>query len=328
MRRILIDKNLHKSVVDFYTSISDVEIIKSLDELSKNLSKLDYNYSRKKKYIKKIIDEFSLIVTAKPQDIERLKSEFEIIIPHKKITKNFHKKITTVLQYDDIRKKLIPLYKKINIKACVYCNAQLTAVVELDKYKKTVKAKKKKKGDVKTYSGRFDLDHFHAKSEYPFLSISFYNLFPCCSNCNKHKSSNISLFELYTEDSNQLEAFRFKIDNNSKDTYLKTNDVNDLKFEFTQVTGNVDLVNNHKKNFKIEQLYETQKDVFEELIHISEAYNEASKQNLVDTYNGLFKNTDIINRLLIGNYDRPEDVHKRPLAKFTQDIARELKIIK
>jgi len=328
MRRILIDEDLHKRVVDFYASTSIIEPINCLKNLSSNLSKQENNYSKKKKYLEKLINELSFIVTAKPHDIGRLINEFENILHHEKISKSFHKKITSALQYNGVRKALLPLYQKLNIKACVYCNAQLTTVVELDRYKKVVKAKGKKKGDVKTYSGRFELDHHYPKSDYPFLSVSFYNLFPCCSNCNKHKSSNTSLFNLYTEDINHLNPFRFKIDDNSKDVYLKTNNVNDLQFEFVHVSGDINLLKNHKKLFKIEQLYETQKDIFEELVHISNAYNEASKQNLVDTYKGLFKDTDMINRILIGNYDKPEDIHKRPLAKFTQDIARDLKLIK
>ena len=33
-------------------------------------------------------------------------------------------------------------------------------------------------------------------------------------------------------------------------------------------------------------------------------------------------------RLLVGNYTRSKDIHKRPMTKFTQDIAKQLKLIK
>jgi len=35
----------------------------------------------------------------------------------------------------------------------------------------------------------------------------------------------------------------------------------------------------------------------------------------------------LINRLLIENYEKPSEIHKRPLAKFSKDIARQLHLI-
>lgn len=29
------------------------------------------------------------------------------------------------------------------------------------------------------------IDHFLPKRKYPFLAVSFYNLIPCCTNCNE-----------------------------------------------------------------------------------------------------------------------------------------------
>ena len=34
-----------------------------------------------------------------------------------------------------------------------------------------------------------------------------------------------------------------------------------------------------------------------------------------------------VNRFIIGNYDREEDIQKRPLAKLIQDVAKQLGII-
>lgn len=41
----------------------------------------------------------------------------------------------------------------------------------------------------------------------------------------------------------------------------------------------------------------------------------------------LFPTDKDFNRFLLGNYDSPEDIHRRPLAKLIQDIARQLDII-
>ena len=42
----------------------------------------------------------------------------------------------------------------------------------------------------------------------------------------------------------------------------------------------------------------------------------------------LFPDEAFIDKLIIGNYTTPEECYKRPFSKFTQDIARELKLIK
>jgi hypothetical protein len=69
-------------------------------------------------------------------------------------------------------------------------------------------------------------------------------------------------------------------------------------------------------------------DIAEELVHKRMAYNKAYRFYLENDYKSkLFPDQAIINRLLIGNYDKPEDIHKRPMAKFTQDIAKQLGLI-
>ena len=88
------------------------------------------------------------------------------------------------------------------------------------------------------------------------------------------------------------------------------------------------LKNDHAKRFKIPEIYETQKDVFEELVHLSELYTNEGQEDLVDSFKNLFPDQSMVHRLIIGNYTKPEEVHKRPLAKFTQDIAKGLGIIK
>lgn len=35
--------------------------------------------------------------------------------------------------------------------------------------------------------GLFQFDHFYDKSDYPYLSMSLYNLIPSCSSCNHQK---------------------------------------------------------------------------------------------------------------------------------------------
>jgi hypothetical protein len=197
------------------------------------------------------------------------------------------------------------LIKEIGIKTCVYCNAQLALTIDLRRI-----TRGKRKGDY-IRKGNFELDHFYPKSKYPFLATSFYNLIPCCSNCNKSKSDNESNFHLYTEN-DELESFM----------------LSDLAIKFESTNGDEELLTNHQELFRISEIYDTQKDIAEELIHKSKAYTCAYKKSLVRGFKSIFPDIAIIDRLIVGNYTEPNDIHKRPLSKFTQDIARQLKLIK
>lgn len=67
--------------------------------------------------------------------------------------------------------------KKIN--ACPYCNRQYTLTIE----------KKTTAGET-IHIAKPHFDHWFAKSDYPLLSLSFYNLIPSCSVCNSSIKGN------------------------------------------------------------------------------------------------------------------------------------------
>jgi len=62
--------------------------------------------------------------------------------------------------------------KKIN--ACPYCNRQYTLTIE----------KKTRAGEVVSHIAKPHFDHWFAKSRFPLLALSFYNLIPSCAVCN------------------------------------------------------------------------------------------------------------------------------------------------
>src|SRR5690606_37151236 len=71
-------------------------------------------------------------------------------------------KIYMIGQYEEIfyNKKVGKwLSTELNVKTCPYCNRQYTFTIE--------------KG---TKNIRPEFDHFHSKSEFPYLALSFYNL--------------------------------------------------------------------------------------------------------------------------------------------------------
>ena len=174
---------------------------------------------------------------------------------------------------------------------------------------------------------KLELDHHFPKSRYPFLCTSFFNLFPSCSACNRSKSTRDSYFQLYTENPAETESFVFKLDDSSVINYWKSHDSNDLIVRFDVTNGDSNLLENHNEMFCVQGIYDTQKDIIEELLHKKVAYSEMYSKDLVKSFEKLFSDTSIIKRLLLGNYVNPDEIHKRPMSKFIQDIAKQIKLI-
>lgn len=87
-----------------------------------------------------------------------------------------------VFTYNSFRKSnnCIEFYKNLGIdkKHCIYCGDTKLNVIS-KQIPNATNNYKNKDGKI-----LFDLDHFYLKSRYPFLSLSFYNLIPCCGLCN------------------------------------------------------------------------------------------------------------------------------------------------
>jgi hypothetical protein len=332
MRRYYVDKEAIQIATDLYSSVNFVRKGKSqidlLVEYRDSLDGLALETPVKQVYINKIIDELPEILKAPPTKIYDLIIEFNAIIPVSEIGTSFYENIVSSLMYDELRQEILPALQNLDLKTCVYCNSQLTIVVN-EYYKITSPKRGFKKGDIKKHIGRFDLDHIEPKSKYPFLAATFFNLVPSCAHCNRHKSQTEIPFKFYTEDSTELDVFNFELVDESIEKYWKTGQASDLKFDFTHLgnDANKAIRKKHAKTFKIPEIYETQKDVFEELVHLSEIYTDEAQEDLVDSFINLFPDKSMVHRLIIGNYTKPEELYKRPLAKFTQDIARQLKLI-
>jgi len=58
------------------------------------------------------------------------------------------------------------------------------------------------------------------------------------------------------------------------------------------------------------------------------AYNTAYRNDLINTFGKHRINNQLIDRIIIGNYTESHEIHKRPMAKFMQDIGKEVGLIK
>lgn len=276
-------------------------------------------------YLNNVITQFQDIsfLTKTPIELDTIKQQIgqlpanSLFQPNGSPTK---KQLTHYIQgaldYTSLRKSFYPKYfRKIGIKSCVYCNSQLTVVI----------TKKNNKIDA-----RLEVDHHYPKSDFPFLSISLFNLYPCCASCNKRKSSTPINFLLYTDNPSKLSKseYNFKITKSSECDYLITKDAESIEILFNDVSTPIVGHQSLQNVFNIKEIHDTQKDIIAELIVKNQIYNESFKDILQKSFSKLSLSQNDFDRVIVGNYTKEKDIHKRPFSKLTMDIAKQLGLIK
>lgn len=219
-------------------------------------------------------------------------------------------------RFRGVKSKGIWLAKMLNIKSCPYCNAQYTLYVNDSSSKELLK---------------FQYDHFFPKSMFPYLSISLYNLIPSCANCNVKKSDKLlNLVDHYHPYHSELSKIaQFKLKYVPDPMLLTINSVHKQKYEVEFTPKFMDphnIAEKHNKLFQINGVYSRHEDVFQELLIKAIIYNKSLIKSHLEIEK-LFPNKELYLRYLIGNYPNQKDILNRPLAKFTQDIAKQLKLI-
>lgn len=319
--------SINKAIVEAAIKDSQTEIdeihFKILTKLKKFKRKNNFQNSDVNKYIDNVIAEFGKtnFITMTLEDLERIKNtigqvpKLKEIFAGKKSETFLKDEILAILDYKKKRSDFYPIYfAKIGIKACVYCNSQLTVVV----VKKSVDNE-----ESSEYIAKFQLDHYFPEDKYPHLSVALFNLYPVCSSCNLAKRNNEDFkFKLY-ENSFKKSDCKFELCSKSKALFLTTRNSKDLKILFN------DTVNIEYNNvFKIDEIYKTQYDIAEEIILKSLTYNSAYRESLFKEFGKHRINDGLINRFILGNYTQEDEIHKRPFAKFMQDIGKETGLIK
>ena len=265
-------------------------------------------------YLEKLIQHFDRVVLGKPDELKLLKKAFDDIIDGKTMAGahvEFKNELLNRLGYKKLRNNFYAkYYEGIGVKACVYCNSQLAVTV------RTIHGER---------SAKFQVDHFYPKSDYPCFSISFFNLLPVCGVCNNKKRTQWVDYDVYSDEPTKLKnsPFKFRLDKRSLVSYRVNGMTENLIIKFDDPENK-----EFNKHFDIEGIYSTQKDLAEELVLKSLIYNENYLKSLKKSFRKLYPNKiPMAERLLVGNYTEQKDIHKRPMSKFTQDIAKQLKII-
>ncbi|MBE0662291.1 MAG: hypothetical protein IH597_07475 [Bacteroidales bacterium] len=227
-------------------------------------------------------------------------------------------KILDAFSYERLRSnKLVKLAYYLNIKTCLYCNAQFTLVVH----------------NANKNLARFQFDHFFPKNKYPYLSISLYNLTPSCASCNQSKSKEtFTLDELvhpFNEDFQSLTHFEINQDAHNRLLQGALVPINEINVSMSNTDE--PRVRNQNRFTAIENIYKRHIDIVKEIYLKAYAYRNGGKEALMNLeHNGerLFASEDEIEWLLLANYKQVSDINKRPLAKFMQDIAKQAGLIK
>lgn len=334
MKRILITPQVQAIADDYLCEV--VSKIKN-DTIAKLNSEMIYirnykstNWKLYVRYIKNIIRLYDSLVTLHPKYFKYFYIRYfsfsnKIDLGYKgwcaKGDETFYNMIERVMGYATVRDEIIvPFIKRLGIRTCVNCNSEYilsvnrSVLMEDGNYQIELK-------------GRFQLDHFWAKSKYPFLSISFFNLQPSCGFCNLWKRTKDGKFNLYTDFYQKINPFSFILEKRSLLSYLLNMNKKNLNIELKSKEKG--LAENHKTVFCIEDIYKFLNDETEEIIWKAMIYNKSFLNQLRHGFKSKFSlnsNKDVF-RFLYGFYPSIEDVHKRPLTKMKQDIAKQLKLV-
>lgn len=297
--------SIHPNIVE--REIPDFNQDKELQKI-KDL-KNQFKSEEEIKFIDNIIDEFETkkknFIKISPSEIKQVKNKIGA-----SPNTDLKDEIIKILDYKRKRNSYFPkVFQKIGIKTCVYCNGQSTITIGEDKI-----------------SARYQLDHYYPKSKYPYLSIAIFNLYPVCASCNLAKSDEEceGYFELYKEQT-EPSPFKFELNKASKALFLTTRDCKYLEIKFDNIEIEED--DDFDDVFRINKIYNEHQDIAEEIILKRLAYNEEYRKTL----NKLCKKHKItkpmIKRFILGNYTEEREIHKRPFAKFMQDIGKEVGLI-
>lgn len=277
-------KQRKKIVNDYYTRL--VKGRKKIGELDdwclSNLGKIG-------------IRNFKDVVTAELEVLNNIKEHMEInkiFLPN-----NLKTYIIETLYEKGIDK--IQFAQTIEVTVCPYCNRNFIN----SSYKKKIVTSQ--------------IDHFFNKSRYSIMAVSFYNLIPVCSSCNRIKSTERFSYSPYDDKMSADELLRFS---------FKITDVDFLNHLEVVIAYQNKKIKDNIRILGLEELYKIHNDIVKELIEKKMLYVDEYVYQMGKLL-GEDNNLDEINRLITGVYNQEKMYGKRPLSKLITDISKEIALI-
>lgn len=299
----------------YYDLASKQDIIdnhyKSLKEkIEKAINKSDFN-SAQKDFLKKNLQS---IITSPPSILLELNRNFNAICPS--ISKN--ENLEKIFRYDLFTKKkkeynAYDLAEKLDIRVCPYCNRNYTLTVQTST-----------KSIV-----RPDFDHYFAKSEYPMLALSIYNLIPSCKICNSTLKGALE-FKLeeyihpYVDDS--VSHYKYTYQPEDVEAILGVNS----NINVTLDIDNSEMSDKIRKTadvFKLEEIYTGHREEVRDLLEIKNKIPQTYIDQLSSMFEGLHISKEEAYKYTFGTYYNEIDFAKRPFSKLKKDILTELGLV-
>jgi hypothetical protein len=171
--------------------------------------------------------------------------------------------------------------------------------------------------DGKQKLAKLQFDHFFDKSEYPFLSMSLYNLIPSCAVCNQGKSTGHLSLNYHPYESAISDQFHFRVVN-PLELFVGAK-IDKIEIDLVEDSSSRNELKEYDDMFHIKSLYQRHRDVAQEVF--DKAYQE--KYYIFNPFSFLKKGKNYRLRLEYGTYMDESDIEKRPLSKFIQDIRKQ-----
>lgn len=248
------------------------------------------------------------------------KKIFDEIFPYKQI---FQKK-------EDPMFYAATLAHELNTPVCPYCNREYITSVITSKEKKII-------GPT--------FDHFLSQKDYPFLKLSFFNLIPSCTTCNS-RLKNQTEFDFehflypYCDSYEGLANFELRLGKSILKTPIDDSAIieeNKLIIKIKNQSRSIKLFGPNPKKikkkgnlnvFQTQKIYnDSHKDVAFDILEKFRRIPKSQIDSIIKTLEGQSKTQQEIYRFYYGNYLNEDDFNKRPLARMTRDIARQLESI-
>ena len=255
------------------------------------------------------------IIKGEPKELLKLNKKYLKEFPKKNNRKGKlinDSRITYIFNYKEFRRKFgFTLSNNLKIECCPYCNKNYTSSLLI------------KRLNNKNVFPEFD--HFYSQSNFPFISLSFYNLIPSCYVCNTHFKSNkdsSKIFHPYTK----VKSNHFNFKNFPNDVASLYGSGKNISLDFDFNSSNS--INNKIKDsidfFGIKEIYETcHTDLIQKIIHKKIAFSDRYIKELENTYNLTF---DDAYSILFETHHKEILLHKKPFSKLKKDIFDDVNI--
>lgn len=245
-------------------------------------------------------------ITAKPLELSLVKKYVDDSFSDWKETvhTDFRKALNDAYGYK--HDKLLFLAKMLNVKTCPYCNMHYTLYAEEYVTKRAIHK-----------MAKFQFDHFYPQAIYPMLSMCMYNLIPSCASCNQGKSKGDVGLDFNPYHSAISDLFKFRV----KDPLPLLIGKDDEMLDIQLVPNGTADIESFDQKFHIKALYSRHKDMAREVF--AKAY--------VDAYYGYLANFEFLEdqrlaeRITKGFYPGKDEIEKRPMTKFQQDLWEQAK---